>query len=155
VGVLVGAGMFLFGLPYALLLGTLAFVLEFIPILGVFISGATCVLVALPRGWPVALGVLAYFVVVHVLEGDIIGPRIIGKVLGLHPVWAIFALIAGADLFGLWGVLFAAPTAGVIQAVLVTLWTQWRENHPEEFPRELAQAETSLQKKSGVVSPVE
>ena len=134
IGVLVGAGMFIFGLPFALLLGMLAFVLEFIPILGVFISGAACVLVALSKGWPIALGVFVYFVFVHIIEGDVVGPRIIGRVLGLHPVVAILALIVGADLFGIWGALFASPVAGIIQAVLVALWSEWREFHPEEFP---------------------
>jgi predicted PurR-regulated permease PerM len=136
IGLLVGTGMYLFQLPYAILLGVLAFVLEFIPFLGVFISGAACVLVALTQGFGVALGVLAFFVLVHVIEGDVVGPRIIGRVLGLHPVVAILALIVGADLFGFWGALFAAPVAGVVQALLVALWTEWREAHPEEFPDE-------------------
>jgi predicted PurR-regulated permease PerM len=134
IGLLVGAGMFFFGLPFALLLGMLAFFLEFIPILGVFISGAACVLVALSKGWPVALGVFVYFIFVHVIEGDVVGPRIIGRVLGLHPVAAILALIVGADLFGIWGALFASPVAGIIQAVVVALWSEWREGHPEDFP---------------------
>ena len=133
IGLLVGLGMWVMGVPYALLLGVLAFILEFIPIIGVFISGALCVLVALSQGWVLAVVVLAYFVVIHVIEGDIVGPRVIGRVLGLHPVVAIVALIAGADLFGFWGALFAAPVAGVIQAVVVALWTQWRDDHPEQF----------------------
>jgi predicted PurR-regulated permease PerM len=134
IGVLVGGGMFAFHVPYALLLGVVAFVLEFIPILGVFISGTACVLVALTQGVWIAIGVLAYFVGIHVIEGDIVGPRIIGRVLGLHPVLAIVALITGADLFGFWGALFAAPVAGVIQSTVVALWTEWRDTHPEEFP---------------------
>jgi predicted PurR-regulated permease PerM len=133
-GVLVGGGMAVFGLPYALLLGVLAAIFEFVPILGTLASGATCVLIALPtRGWLIALLVLGYFILVHILEGDIIGPRIIGRALGLHPVVAIIALVAGTEIFGLWGAIFAAPLAGLIQAVLVALWTQWHRAHPEEF----------------------
>lgn len=134
IGVLVGGGMFAFGLPYALLLGVLAFVLEYIPILGTLVSGAICVMIALPtRGYVIALGVLVYFIVVHVIEGDVVGPRIVGRVLGLHPVVAIIALVIGGDLFGVWGALFASPVAGVIQSVLVALWTEWRDAHPEQF----------------------
>lgn len=146
IGVLVGGGMFFFGLPYALLLGVLAAVFEFVPILGTLASGATCVLIALPtKGWVIALLVLGYFVVVHVLEGDVIGPRIIGRALGLHPVVAIAALVAGAELFGIWGAIFAAPLTGLIQAVLVALWTQWRQSHPEEFlPPEGDKGETAF-----------
>ncbi len=135
IGVLVGGGMFVFGVPYALLLGALAFVLEFIPILGTLLSGAICTLVALTRGWPIALGVLIYFIVVHILEGDIIGPRLVGKVVGLHPIVSIAALIAGAELFGIWGALLASPVAGVLQSVLIAFWIEWRETHPEQFPK--------------------
>jgi predicted PurR-regulated permease PerM len=133
IGVLVGGGMQVLGVPYALLLGVLAFVLEFIPILGTLVSGAVCVLLALTKGWILALIVLAYFTVVHVLEGDIVGPRIVGKAVGLHPVVSLVALIAGGELFGIWGALFASPVAGVIQALLVAIWSEWRETHPDEF----------------------
>ena len=96
IGLLVGGGMFVFHVPYAVLLGVLAFILEFIPILGTLISGAICTLIALTQGWLIAVGVLIYFVVVHVIEGDIVGPRIVGKAIGLHPVISIAALLAGS-----------------------------------------------------------
>src|SRR5207244_2474581 len=129
----VGAGMEILGVPYALLLGVLAFVLEFIPVLGTLVSGAICVLLALTKGWPLAIIVLAYFVFVHVIEGDVVGPRIVGKAIGLHPVVSLVALIAGGELFGIWGALFASPIAGVLQAFLVAIWSEWRETHPQEF----------------------
>lgn len=133
IGVLVGVGMYVIGVPFALLLGVLAFVLEFIPVLGTLTSGAICVLLALTRGWLVAVIVLAYFIIVHVIEGDVVGPRIVGKTIGLHPVVSMAALIAGAELFGIPGALLASPVAGVIQALLVAIWTEWRETHPKEF----------------------
>jgi predicted PurR-regulated permease PerM len=134
IGVLVGSGMAVFGLPYALLLGVMAAIFEFVPILGTLASGGTCVLLALAfNGWVNALLVLGYFIIVHILEGDIIGPRIIGRAIGLHPVVAIAALVAGTELFGLWGAIFAAPLAGLIQAILIAAWTQWKQAHPEEF----------------------
>ena len=127
--------MGIIGVLYALLLGVLAFVLEFIPILGTLASGVICVLLALTKGWLIALIVLVYFVLVHILEGDVIGPRIVGKAVGLHPAVALVALIAGGELFGIWGVLLASPVAGVLQAFLVTIWSEWRETHPQEFER--------------------
>jgi predicted PurR-regulated permease PerM len=133
IGLLVGVGMQVIGVPYALLLGVLAFVLEFIPVLGTLVSGAICVLLALTRGWVIALIVLVYFVVVHVIEGDVVGPRIVGKAVGLHPVVSLAALIAGAELFGITGALFASPVAGVLQALLVAIWVEWRATHPKEF----------------------
>src|SRR2546421_3239846 len=146
IGFLVGAGMELLGVRYAFLLAVLAFVLAFIPVVGTFISATACILLALvsnpswTRPWILAIIVLVYFVVVHAIEAHTIGPRIVGHAIGLHPGVSIFALVAGGELFGIWGTLFAAPLAGLLQAVLVALWIEWRKNYPEQFPVE-AQAE--------------
>nr|BBH93957.1 AI-2E family transporter [Thermogemmatispora argillosa] len=133
VGVLVGLGMFILQVPYAVLLGVLAFLLEFVPVLGTLTSGAICVLIALSQGWLTAVLVLAYFIGVHIIEGDVIGPRIVGRAVGLHPVVSLFALLAGAELFGVIGAIFAAPLAGVLQALLVAVWQEWRSLNPEQF----------------------
>jgi predicted PurR-regulated permease PerM len=132
VGTLVGAGMDVMGVRYALLLGILAFFMEFIPVLGVMISGAVCVLVALFQGWGLALAVLAYFIVVHVIEGDVVGPRVMGRAVGVHPAVALVALVAGSELFGLWGALFGAPIAGLIQAFATAAWREVRMARIEE-----------------------
>ncbi|HEX6122961.1 MAG TPA: AI-2E family transporter, partial [Ktedonobacterales bacterium] len=135
VGLLVGLGMqFIFHLPYAVLLGVLAFVLEFIPFLGVLASGLACVLVGLTVGPLTAVLVLAYFVFIHVIEGDVVGPRIVGNAVGLHPALSLIALIAGTEIFGIWGALFAAPVAGVLQALSVAIWQAWKREHPDQFP---------------------
>jgi predicted PurR-regulated permease PerM len=134
IGVLVGVGMVFVQPGYAVLLGVLAFVLAFVPVLGTFVSGAACVLLALPRGWIWAVGVLGYFVLIHIFEGEVVGPRIVGKAIGLHPIVSLTALIAGAELFGIWGALFASPLAGILQAMLVAVWKEWRATHPEHFP---------------------
>jgi predicted PurR-regulated permease PerM len=127
IGSLVGLAMGVLQVRYALLLGILAFFMEFVPILGVFVSGAVCVLVALFQSWILALVVLAVFVVLHVIEGDIIGPRIMGKAVGIHPAVALLALVAGTELFGFWGALFGAPIAGLIQAIALAAYREVRE----------------------------
>jgi predicted PurR-regulated permease PerM len=137
IGTLVGVGMAIFQVPYAVLLGVLAFILEFIPVIGVFISGALCILLALTtHGLILALIVLGYFVFVHIIEGDIVGPRVLGRAVGVHPAVSIFALIAGGELFGIWGALFASPLAGLIQAVLAEVWREWREAHSEMYSKD-------------------
>jgi predicted PurR-regulated permease PerM len=118
--------MLILHVHYAALLGVLAFFMEFIPIVGVLISGAVCVLIALFQGWVLALVVLAYFVVVHIIEGDVVGPRIMGKAVGIHPATALVALVAGTELFGFWGALFAAPLAGLLQAIGTAVWRELR-----------------------------
>jgi predicted PurR-regulated permease PerM len=150
VGLLVGFGMFvLFHLPFAVLLGLLAFVLEFVPFLGVIISGAACVLVALTQGVVVALLVLGYFVIIHLIEAEIVGPRIVGRAIGLHPAVSLIALIADAELFGIWGVLFANPIAGVIQSLVQTYWYEYRRTHPKEFPQEAREGSPAAEREGG------
>ncbi|HTK09659.1 MAG TPA: AI-2E family transporter [Ktedonobacteraceae bacterium] len=133
ISVLVGVGMQILGVPYALLLGVLTFILEFIPILGTLVTGVICVLLALTKGWILAVIVLVYFIIVHIIEGDIVGPRVVGRSVGLHPIVALAALIAGGELFGIWGALFASPVAGVLQAFLIAVWIEWKERHRREF----------------------
>jgi len=135
IGVLVGAGLAVLGVPYAVLLGVLAFFMEFIPVLGVFISGAAAVVIAIVHFQEVLrpLLVLIYFIVVHVIEGDVIGPRIMGKAVGIHPATGLIALVAGTELFGIWGALFAAPVAGLLQAILTAAWLEFRGGKPHEI----------------------
>ncbi len=146
VGVLVGGGMLILHVPYAVLLGVLAFFMEFIPIIGVLISGTVCVLIALFQGPVVALLVLIYFAVVHVIEGDVVGPRIMGKAVGIHPATALLALVAGSEVFGLWGALFGAPLAGVLQAVGTAAWRELRGGDAQA----VVQAVVAQEKQKGV-----
>jgi predicted PurR-regulated permease PerM len=131
IGVLVGAGMQVAGLPYAILLGLLAFFMEFIPVVGTLVSGVVCVGIALTQPpWWRALIVLAYFVVIHIIEGDFIGPRVMGKAIGIHPAVALLALVAGTEVFGIWGALFGAPIAGLLQGLVVAFWRDLRPAQP-------------------------
>jgi len=132
IAVMVGVGLWLLGVPYAAVLGVLAFFMEFIPILGVFITGAAAVLVALFQSWQLALIVLGYFVLAHIIEADVIGPRILGKAVGIHPAVSLIAFLAGTELFGIWGALFAAPMAGLLQAAVTAAWLELRNGAPAE-----------------------
>ena len=143
VGFLVGLGMFILRVPYAILLGTLGGFLEFIPVIGTITSGVICCLLALTQGWLTFLLVLIYFVLLHVFEGYILAPRIVGKAVGLHPIVSLLALAAGGELFGPIGAILAAPVAGLIQSVLVSFWLYYRGMHREQFS-----AETQGQKQS-------
>lgn len=135
IGTIVGVGMAVLGLSsYAILLGVLSFVTEFIPVLGTVICGVVAVLLALTQGWLTAILVLAYFVLVHIFEGYILAPRLIGKAVGLHPVVSLLALTIGGELFGAWGAIFASPLAGLLQAFAVIFWINYRRTNSDEFP---------------------
>ncbi len=84
--------------------------------------------IALFKGWPslklffLALGVVGAG---QFLEGYVLSPKLVGKSIGLHPVWLMFALLAFGQLFGFLGLLIAVPTAaatGVVARHLVALY---------------------------------
>ncbi len=146
-GLLIGIGVHLLGVPYPFLLAVLTFFLSFIPIVGGFIILAVSVLFALPEGWVTILLVAILLIVLQgVLIGQIIGPRILGQAVGLHPIIAICALLVGGGLFGLLGALFAVPIAGIVQTCLQALWSSWQVAHPEQFPAEHEMTHDSVQK---------
>jgi predicted PurR-regulated permease PerM len=153
IGVLVGVGLSVLGVPYAVLLGVLAFFMEFVPVLGVFISGAASVLIAAAdfREPVRPLIVLAYFVFVHIIEGDVVGPRIMGIAVGIHPATGLVALVAGTELFGIWGALFAAPLAGLLQSILIAAWIEWRGGEPHEVLKAVAaEASEEAEERAGI-----
>lgn len=144
IGFLVGGGMAVLGVPFASVLGILAFFMEFVPVIGTLISGAVCVLVALSHGWELAIIVLGYFVLVHVIDAYLVGPRVMGRAVGIHPVTAIIALVAGNELFGIGGALFAAPLAGLLQVFITTLWRDLRQVKREDRTSNTRRHETPV-----------
>jgi predicted PurR-regulated permease PerM len=131
-----GIFMGIIGVPFSFFLGILAFTLSFIPTIGALVTGIICVLLALTQGWITALLAFGFLIFLQILEAQILSPRIIGRAVGLHPLVALMALVIGGELFGVLGALFAAPTVGFLQALLLVLWDTWRNRHPEEFHQE-------------------
>ena len=132
-----GVVLALLRVPYAALLGTLFFPLYFIPVIGTFIIEALCILAALSQGWVVTLIVAVFMVLLMgVVLGQVLAPRVFSKTVGVHPIVALFALFAGAELFGLIGGLLAIPIAGVLQQIISALWKRWKNRHPDQFPEE-------------------
>ncbi len=119
-GVFYAAGLSLVGLEFGLVVGLLAGAASIVPFLGsiggfvISIGLAALQFDSLP---PIAI-VAAIFVVGQVLEGNFLTPKLVGERVGLHPVWVIFALLAGGTLLGLLGVLLAMPVAAVISVLI-------------------------------------
>ena len=114
VGVASTAALLLLGVPYALVLGLLAGILELVPMLGPILGAVPAVLVASFQPFPLVLWVIVAFVVIQQLESNLLVPRISGHAVGLHPLAAMLALIAGLEIGGIVGALFAVPLAGVL-----------------------------------------
>ena len=121
IGVLAGVGYSVLGLPYALLLGVWAALTEIIPLFGPYLGALPAVLVALAQSPTLALAVVGYAVVVNLIEGNYLVPRIMQQTVGLSPLTVILALLAGGDLYGVLGALLAVPVAAGIQAAIQEL----------------------------------
>jgi len=104
------------GLDSGLALGLLIGVLAVIPFLGAALGFVLAFSLAATQygTWTGILTVVVIFAVGQVIEGNFLTPKLVGDRISLHPVWVIFALFAGASLFGFLGVLFAVPAAAVI-----------------------------------------
>jgi predicted PurR-regulated permease PerM len=127
-GLYTGVTMALLGVRYAVLLGVIAFVLEFIPLVGAPVAMAIAVVVALFQSPLLALFAAAAGVGGHAIEAYIVGPRITGHVTRLHPLAAMAALLIGADVGGLLGALFAVPLAAIAN-IYLGAWFRARRGH--------------------------
>lgn len=116
-GTFYAVALMLAGLQFGLIVGAIAGLVTFIPYVGALIGGALAIGLALFQFWGewTQIGIVAViFAVGQFLEGNIITPRLVGKSVGLHPVWLIFALSAFGTLFGFVGMLVAVPLAAAI-----------------------------------------
>ncbi|MCA3556382.1 AI-2E family transporter [Aestuariivirga sp.] len=113
-GIFYAAGLTFAGLKFGLAIGLLAGALTFIPYAGAMTGGVLAIGVALVQFWPDywAIGlVVGVFAVGQFLEGNFLSPKLVGKSIGLHPVWLMFALFAFGYAFGFVGLLLAVPMA--------------------------------------------
>ncbi|MDG4854899.1 MULTISPECIES: AI-2E family transporter [unclassified Mesorhizobium] len=120
-GAMYATGLTLTGLNFAILIGFFAGLISFIPYVGSLTGLVLAVGVAFVQFWPdwtMIVAVVCVFFVGQFIEGNILQPRLVGKSVGLHPVWLMFALFAFGALFGFVGLLIAVPASAAI-AVLV------------------------------------
>lgn len=104
------------GLSFGLVIGLITGILSFIPFVGSlvgFVASVGLALFQFDELWRVGL-VAGIFFFGQAIEGNILTPKLVGDKVGLHPVWVMFALLAGGALFGFVGVLLAVPVAAVI-----------------------------------------
>ncbi|SPF52076.1 conserved membrane hypothetical protein [Candidatus Desulfosporosinus infrequens] len=117
VGILVGVGVKLVGMEYALLIGLICGFFDLIPYFGPLIGAIPSVLLTLTKSSAMALKVALVILIVQQLEGNIISPKLMGDSVGLHPIWIVFSILAGGEIAGFWGMFLAVPLAAIIRVV--------------------------------------
>ena len=116
-GAVSAVGLFLIGVPYALVLGAFVSVAAVIPYLGAWLSAIPAVLVALTVSPTTALLTALLFLGIQQLEGNFLTPKIQGDTLRVHPTLVFLAVIAGGGLGGIFGVIVAVPTLAVLRVL--------------------------------------
>ncbi len=113
-------GLSIVGLDYAIAIGVVAGLVSFVPYLGLVVGIVLAGLSALAQlqSFGAVAAVVAVFVVGQMIEGSLLSPIVVGDRIGLHPVLVIFAVMAGGQLFGVFGILLALPGAAVVSVIV-------------------------------------
>ncbi|MEO7189908.1 MAG: AI-2E family transporter [Vicinamibacterales bacterium] len=124
VGGACGIGFALLGVPYAALLGVVAGVLEFIPLVGPLLVAMVACTIAAFHGVSLALQTVAFLGVLRIVEDYMVYPRLIGRDIELHPLVVLVAVLAGLELGGVAGIFLSVPAVAVV-TVVGRHWLRW------------------------------
>lgn len=119
--VVVGIGLWILGVRYAFLIAVIVGILEIVPFVGPIIAGGLATLLALSQSAVLGLWTLVFFIAIQQLENHILVPLLIKKLVGLNPVAVILAILVGAKLGGVLGILLAVPLAAVVDEFFTDL----------------------------------
>jgi len=131
--VIYSVGLGLIGLKFAIAIGVVSGLVSFVPYLG-FIFGivlASLTVALEPDPLWQLVGVVATFSIAQVIEGSVLTPKLVGDRIGLHPVIIIFAVAAGGQLFGFFGILLALPAAAVLSVLVRFAYHRYLKDHPD------------------------
>lgn len=128
IGVVCTIGFMILGVPYALVLGIIAGVFEFIPLAGPLAVGIIATLVASFYSFGTAVGTVVFLVVLRIVHDYVTYPRIIGSGIHLHPLAVILAILSGAELAGIAGIFLAIP----VIAIVSVSYRHWMEHRGQE-----------------------
>lgn len=125
-------GLWIVDLEFAVAIGVVSGLVSFVPYLG-FVFGIALALLTMaldPNLWQL-VGVVATFAIAQGIEGSVLTPKLVGDRIGLHPVIVIFAVAAGGQLFGFFGILLALPAAAVLSVLVRFAYDRYLKEHPE------------------------
>ena len=111
---LVTAGLGVIGVPYALVLGAVAGVLEFVPLVGPLISAIVICSLGLTESWQTAVIAALFLLVLRIVQDYVIYPKIVGHGIKIHPLVVVIAILCGAEIGGLIGIFLAVPVVGLM-----------------------------------------
>lgn len=120
--VVIFLGMLALGIPYPLVIGLLAGVVEMIPVVGPIVGAVPAILLGLAESSGLAVKVLIFYIVVQQLDAHLVMPKLMGSVTNVHPVAIILGVLVGGQLYGIVGMMVAVPVLAVLQILLRHMW---------------------------------
>lgn len=129
VGVFHFLGFSIIGLNYAFVLALLAGILSLIPYIGPFLTLVPTIIVALSQSYLIAGGAILVWGIAQVLDGNILGPSIIGKNLSMHPLTIMIVLIGAGSLMGVSGMIVGIPLYAIIKVIVTFLFTLFKKRY--------------------------
>lgn len=129
-GTFYAVGLSFIGLDLGMLVGFIAGIISFIPYVGSIVGFITAMGIAFAQfsDWVHIAQVIGVFAVGQFLEGNFLTPKLVGDSIGLHPVWVMFALLAGGVLLGFLGLMMAVPLAAVIGVLTRFAITKYKQS---------------------------
>ncbi len=124
VGTLIGIGLYFLNLKFALIIGIVSGIFNFIPYLGPIVGVVLALIFALGQPWWILLMIVVLFVLVNQLEAIYLNPNILGKELGLHPLTVILSMLICGLLLGILGILVAVPLAAILKVLAIRYLVQ-------------------------------
>jgi predicted PurR-regulated permease PerM len=121
-GILVYVGLLILGVQYALVLAVVAAIGEFIPYLGPVIAAIPAIFLTFAESPLKGVFVLILYVIIQQIENQILVPKVMQRVVGLNPIISIIALLVGAKIAGIVGVILAIPVATAISVIANEIW---------------------------------
>ena len=134
IGIICWIGMTILGLNYSLLCSFIVGVTNVIPVFGPYIGALPTVILLFVTDPPQGIIFLIYILVLQQVDGNLIGPKILGDSTGISPFWVIFAIVVGGGLFGFLGMLLGVPTIALLLYILdqITIRRCKEKNLPEK-----------------------
>ncbi len=153
IGVVCSVGFWLLGLPSPLVLGLIAGMLEFVPLVGPLVVAILAAFLALLHsGFGFALVMLLFLGVLRIVQDYVIYPRLIGHGIHLHPLAVILAILAGAEIAGVAGIFLAIPMIAVV-TVSYRHWLEHRGNETIAEVLEEAVVESEAESSGELMHP--
>ena len=137
-GLSIGVGLWVIGMPLALMFGAFAFLGEFLPNVGAFLVSIPILFLALSLGATKFWLALVVILIVYQVELNLLVPVVLGREMRLHPVNILFFTLAMGSLFGILGAILAVPAAALIQILIDEFYLRPRKLNYAEIDREAA-----------------